>query len=112
MPLRMNLDIARRLFGEIDIVVPRRPLDVCEREVTIGFADAFDLIETGHGVAHMTSIGQRFFALFREREDAVGKIALARQAAVSFVWFPSSSHDCFFPHLRPNMKEQGSVRRT
>ena len=90
--LRMHAEILPRSLGHLDPVVARRALDVREGELAVGILDADDLIEARDRVADMTRVGQRLFALFRKREDAIGQIALPRQPSVPFVRFPSRSH--------------------
>ena len=59
-------------FGEVDAVVFRGFFDVGEGESAIGLGDVEDLIEARHGVAHMVSVGEGFFALLWKCVDGVG----------------------------------------
>src|SRR5689334_24610181 len=64
---------------DLDVVLAGRGPDPPPRAVPLGVAHAFDLVEPGHGVAHVLRVGQRFLPLLRERERAVGQVVLLRR---------------------------------
>ncbi len=97
--LRMDAEFVPRRLRYVDPVVACRLFDVGKRQLASGVGDAGHLIESGHRVANVTCVGQRLFALFRERIHAIGEVTLCGQPPVLFVRFPSCSHGVMVPKL-------------
>ena len=72
-------------LGEIDVVVVRGLLDVCERQGAIGIGNVNNLIEACDRVSHVRRIGQWFFPLLGKCKHRVRQVALRREVAVLFV---------------------------
>src|SRR5215211_3977605 len=74
---------------DVDVEALGRGLDALPRLVAVAVADPFDLVEAGHGVAHVGGVGERLLACLGERELAGGQIVLLGGAqALGAAWHP------------------------
>lgn len=73
--LWMNTELVPIRLGEIDIVVARCLLDVCERHGAVGIGNVGNLIEACDRVSHMCSISQWLFPLLWKRKHGVRQVA-------------------------------------
>src|ERR1035437_5274672 len=103
-------------FREPDTVVLGGFLDVGERDVAFFVRDRADLIEARDRVPDVRRVGQRLFALLRERVDAVGQVAALGELAVFLVGLPGRScHTDVLPAASPEKTKRpltGPVRST
>src|SRR5579859_4733449 len=67
-------------FGNLHIEVLRRGQDALPRLVPLRIADAFDLVETGDGIAHVPGVGQRLLAFGGKGELLVVQPVLLSRA--------------------------------
>src|SRR5438105_6114266 len=72
--------VAPTRCADLDVIPLSRRSNPLPCPVALGIGNAFDLIETRDGVAHVARIGQRFLALFGERELSLRQVVLFSRA--------------------------------
>ncbi len=69
------------VFGrDVHVIAAGGRLDTAPRLVAVCIAHSLHLVKTGHRVAHVAGIDQRFFALLGKCELAVAETVLVRRA--------------------------------
>jgi hypothetical protein len=61
--VRLSAELVPVRFGDVDVVVPGRSLDVGECLVPLAVGDVADLVEAGQGVADVRCVGQWLVSL-------------------------------------------------